>query len=87
MQPASRILAAVACGGALGAVPRALATDALGGGGAAWPWGTLLANAAGCLLLGWVVARHPPDALGRHLVGPGVCGALTTFSTSSSSSS
>lgn len=81
MQRQLAILLAVAVGGSVGAVLRALLADALGGGGAAWPWGTLVANVAGSALLGYVVARHPPDALGRHLLGPGLCGALTTFST------
>ncbi|GER24038.1 hypothetical protein NCCP1664_25330 [Zafaria cholistanensis] len=50
---------------------------------AVWPWGTLAVNAAGSLLMGFVVARlmagdvaHPA---GTVLVA-GLCGGLTTFS-------
>lgn len=69
-------------------------TDALlvAGGGAAgallrWglmllgrsPWPTLAANVAGSLLLGVVVAAGPAWAI--TLLGAGVAGALTTYST------
>jgi fluoride exporter len=67
---------AVALGGAVGAVVRHLL--------AAAPWGplrgVLLANTAGAAALGALVARtHDPVLL--LLVGTGLCGALTTWST------
>jgi fluoride exporter len=48
------------------------------------PWGTLVVNVSGSLLLG--VVAGAVDATGGHewalaLVGTGFCGALTTFST------
>ena len=48
------------------------------------PWGTLVVNAAGSLVLG--VAVGAVDAWPGHewalaLIGTGFCGALTTFST------
>jgi CrcB protein len=48
------------------------------------PWGTLVVNASGSLLLGLTAGFV--DATGGHewllpLVGTGFCGALTTFST------
>ena len=50
----------------------------------AFPWGTFVVNVAGCAVLG-VVAGAVSDADGPGwlltLVGTGVCGALTTFST------
>jgi CrcB protein len=49
-----------------------------------WPWGTLVVNVTGCLLLGLVwgwVDHHPDDATLRTIAGTGFCGAYTTFST------
>jgi CrcB protein len=51
--------------------------------GSPFPWGTLVVNAAGSLLLGAVaaaVAGGAPSWWGT-LLGTGFCGALTTFST------
>jgi fluoride exporter len=48
-----------------------------------WPWGTLAVNAAGSLLMGFVVARvlagdvAPPAGT---VLATGLCGGLTTFS-------
>lgn len=48
------------------------------------PWGTLTVNVVGSFVLGIlgaaVVGGHGPAAL-RPLVGTGLCGALTTYST------
>jgi CrcB protein len=47
-----------------------------------FPWGTLTANLAGCLVLGFLVAavtRLPPAV--EVALGAGLCGALTTYST------
>ncbi len=72
----------VAGGGALGAwlryaVGRLIAPSA-------FPWATLLVNAAGCfatgLLVGWL-ARQGADSDGwRLLLGVGLLGGFTTFS-------
>ncbi len=49
-----------------------------------WPWGTFVANIAGCVLLGYagtrLMERLPPSTYRRPFVGTGVCGGLTTFS-------
>jgi fluoride exporter len=67
---------AVAAGGAAGAVVRHLL--------AVGPWGALrgilAANTAGAAALGAIVARVD-DPLLLLLLGTGVCGALTTWST------
>jgi CrcB protein len=50
----------------------------------AFPWGTLVVNVTGCLLLGLVTGAVAAGAAGEHtrlLVGTGLCGALTTYST------
>ncbi|OJF14039.1 fluoride efflux transporter FluC [Couchioplanes caeruleus] len=45
-----------------------------------FPWGTLIVNVAGSLLLGFLVGLPVGPALAA-LVGTGFCGALTTYST------
>lgn len=42
------------------------------------PWATLLVNVLGAALLGYVLVALPER---RPLLGTGVCGGLTTFST------
>lgn len=74
----------IGLGGALGSVLRALAGHAFSG--ARFPWGTLLINAAGSLLIGWLMARLgslEPDAAARvqSALVIGFCGGFTTFST------
>jgi fluoride exporter len=74
-----RTLAAVAVGGAVGALLRAALLEAIPPEPGAWPWATFAANVAGAGMLGLVARRlgGAPYAL----LGPGLCGALTTFST------
>ncbi|MFJ9519395.1 fluoride efflux transporter FluC [Kitasatospora sp. NPDC101801] len=70
----------VAAGAAVGAPARYLADRLLraryGGG---FPWGTLTVNVLGSLLLG--VFAGICSARGLLLLGTGLCGALTTYST------
>lgn len=78
-------LLAVALGGAAGA----LARYGLGGwvqarAGLGFPWGTLVVNVLGCLLIGLAVGifegvRVAPEV--RALIIVGFLGAFTTFST------
>lgn len=77
------MLAAVAVGGSAGSAARyevalLLPHDA----GTGVPWATLAVNAVGCLLIGVLIVlvegRHP---LLRPLLGVGVLGGFTTFST------
>ena len=80
-----RELAAIFAGGALGALARVALAQLDGGGTAGWPWPTFAVNVAGAFLLGWAVTRLqerlPLSAYRRPLLGTGLCGALTTFST------
>jgi CrcB protein len=79
------ILLYIALGGAIGAVAR----YGVGGWiharlGSEFPWGTLVVNVAGSLLIGFLLryleaTRFSPDV--RALVTIGILGAFTTFST------
>ncbi|SDI91939.1 CrcB protein [Frankineae bacterium MT45] len=84
------IVALVFFGGAGGAVLRYLADRSVTGWrdrarpGDLFPYGTLLVNVIGCFILGVITA----GALDAHwggrvvaLLGTGLCGGLTTFST------
>ncbi|MEO5366397.1 MAG: fluoride efflux transporter CrcB [Magnetococcus sp. WYHC-3] len=78
-------MAAVALGGALGAVARYLVTGWVGAWlGRSFPWGTLTVNVTGSLLMGMLfhllVERWGPAPLWRMLLMVGVLGAFTTFS-------
>ena len=80
-----RELAAIFAGGVAGALARAGLSEALPRDPGTWPWATFAVNLAGAFLLGWLVTRLqerlPQSAYKRPLLGTGVCGALTTFST------
>ena len=78
---------AVATGSAIGAVLRHGAGDlAAATGGGAWPVDTLLVNALGAFLMGWLAVvsmhdgRHPLGDQTRLFLTGGVCGGFTTFS-------
>ena len=81
------LVALVAVGGAVGtAVRAALAAVPAAGGG--WPWATATVNVTGAFLLGLLLeglARTgPDDGRRRHarlLLGTGVLGGYTTYST------
>ncbi|WAZ19559.1 fluoride efflux transporter CrcB [Streptomyces cinnabarinus] len=44
-----------------------------------FPWGTFAVNITGCLILGLVTGAASTDV--QLLLGTGLCGALTTYST------
>ncbi|MGW0769956.1 fluoride efflux transporter CrcB [Streptomyces sp. NPDC002676] len=49
-----------------------------------FPWGTFAVNITGCLILGTLTGAVSAGAAGPHLqllLGTGLCGALTTYST------
>ncbi|MBD0841548.1 fluoride efflux transporter CrcB [Streptomyces sp. TRM68416] len=49
-----------------------------------FPWGTFTVNVTGCLVLGLLAGAATAGAAGSHLqllLGTGLCGALTTYST------
>lgn len=71
---------AVAVGGALGTLARVGVDRALPATPGGWPVATLLVNVSGALLLGVVLTRLRDHRL-RALLGTGVLGAWTTFST------
>ena len=78
----------VALGGALGCVARYWCSGAVARHfGETFPWGTILVNVSGCLVIGFFATITGPD--GRWLVPAGfrqqffmlgVCGGYTTFS-------
>ena len=80
------LYAAVIAGGILGSLARWLAALALPPSPGALPWATLLANAIGCLVIGFYAELTGPG--GRLFAGPrtrqfvmtGICGGYTTFS-------
>ena len=79
----NRQLAAIAIGGAAGAVLRIACVEAWPTGSGI-PWSTLAVNLAGALVLGFAaeltLADNPASAWRLPLVGTGFCGAFTTFS-------
>jgi CrcB protein len=85
MQLDLRELAAIFAGGCVGAVARAELGQALPAAPGQWPWATFTVNVVGAFLLGYFITRLqerlPVSAYRRPLLGTGLCGALTTFST------
>lgn len=84
-RPDARELAAIFIGGALGTLLRAALAEAFPHAPTAWPWPTFGVNIAACFLLGYSVTRLqerlPLSSYRRPLLGTGVCGGLSTFST------
>jgi CrcB protein len=80
-----REFAAIFAGGASGALLRAGLSEVFPWSPGSWPWPTFSVNIVGCLLLGYFVTRLqerlPLSAYRRPLLGTGLCGGLTTFST------
>jgi CrcB protein len=85
MRRDGRELAAIFAGGVAGSLARAGLAQALPARPGAWPWATFAVNVVGAFVLGYLVTRLqerlPPSAYLRPLLGTGLCGALTTFST------
>lgn len=81
----AREMAAVFVGGALGSVARAGVAELAAPDPARWPWPTFAVNIVGALLLGYfttrLLERLPLSSYRRPLLGTGLCGGLTTFST------
>jgi fluoride exporter len=80
-----REILAVFIGGFIGTVARAEVAEALPASPGQWPWATFLVNIVGAFLLGYFTTRLqerlPLSSYRRPLLGTGLCGGLTTFST------
>lgn len=79
-----RAIGLVAAGGAAGTVARAAVEQAAQVGPSGFPWATLVVNLGGCFLLGLVIGaseRAASSGYMRLLLGTGLCGGFTTFST------
>jgi CrcB protein len=77
---------AVFVGGGIGSLLRYLIGGWVqGGAGAAFPWGTFVVNASGCLAIGafatWLTERTAATPELRLFLLVGVLGGYTTFST------
>jgi CrcB protein len=75
----------VIAGGMVGAPLRYLTDRAVQSRHATvFPWGTFTVNVVGCLILGTLTGAAAAGAASSHLqllLGTGLCGALTTYST------
>src|SRR5438067_10626920 len=80
-----RELAAIFAGGVIGALARVGLLQVGLAATPSWPWATFVANILGAFLLGYFTTRLqerlPLSAYRRPLLGTGLCGGLTTFST------
>ena len=80
-----REIAAIFVGGALGTLARAALAEAFPHAATAWPWPTFAVNIVAAFLLGYFVTRLqerlPLSSYRRPLLGTGLCGGLSTFST------
>jgi len=80
-----RELAAVFAGGAVGTAARAVVGTVFAGDPTQWPWPTFAVNIIGAFLLGYfttrLLERLPLSSYRRPMLGTGLCGGLTTFST------
>lgn len=78
-------LALVAVGGSAGSLARAAVAEWLDHPAGAWAWSTLVVNIVGSLLLAALLTGLPAQSRGRRevrlLVGTGLLGGFTTFST------
>lgn len=78
------MLVVIAAGGALGSAARWAVGEGLPPGRGDFPWGTLLVNASGALLLGLlmvlVLEMWPPTRYLRPFLATGALGGFTTFS-------
>jgi CrcB protein len=81
----AREVAAIFAGGAIGTTVRAALATWMPSTSTRWPTITFVVNVVGAFLLGYVATRLqerlPLSSYRRPLLGTGLCGGLTTFST------
>jgi CrcB protein len=81
----AREVTAIFAGGALGTLARAGLAEAFPHSATQWPWPTFAVNVVAAFLLGYFVTRLqerlPLSSYRRPLLGTGLCGGLSTFST------
>ena len=81
----AREIGAIFAGGALGTLARAGLAQAFPHSATQWPWPTFAVNVVAAFLLGYFVTRLqerlPLSSYRRPLLGTGLCGGLSTFST------
>lgn len=79
------LVAAVGTGGVAGALARYLLLLAVPAATGHFPWGTFIINTSGSAILGFllvlIIEQFPRGHLARPILGTGVLGAFTTFST------
>jgi fluoride exporter len=75
------VLGLVSGGGVLGALARYGLAQAWPHPPGGFPWATFVTNVTGCLLIGVLMAVWSAHRLLRPLLGTGVLGGFTTFST------
>jgi CrcB protein len=85
IRPQVIIVASLAVGGSIGAIARYAISLALPTVTGRFPWGTFIINVSGSFLLGFLliilIEQFPMGRLARPVIGTGVLGAYTTFST------
>jgi CrcB protein len=85
LQSRADVLGVIAVGGAAGAAARYGVQELLPRDPEGFPWATFLVNVTGCLAIGLlmvaVAARWSQSRYVRPLLGVGVLGGFTTFST------
>jgi CrcB protein len=81
----AREIAAIFAGGAIGTTVRAALGAWITSSSTHWPTVTFAVNVVGAFLLGYLATRLqerlPLSSYRRPLLGTGLCGGLTTFST------
>jgi CrcB protein len=80
-----REIVAIFVGGAVGTAARAVLGTVFARDPTQWPWPTFAVNIVGAFLLGYfttrLLERLPLSSYRRPMLGTGLCGGLTTFST------